>query len=82
MWTRSCGWQGSHLGQSTVGVDIGWPCGHIARTTPTCIAHLDHLLAQGGKADAVAQCPACGVPGIGRVIETHDLGGAVGGRRR
>lgn len=80
MRTRSCGWHGSHLGQPTVGVDIGWPCGHSALDNPTCIAHLDHLLARSGKPDVPAKCPACGVHGVARVIATHDLAGATGGK--
>lgn len=69
-----CGWEGPHLGQAAVGVEIGWPCQHMrGYTTPTCPAHLDRLLLQGGKASEPARCPECGVVAYARVVGTHDL---------
>lgn len=73
-WRRRCGWYGSHFGQVGVGVDIGWPCGHISGpSTPTCTAHLDYLLSQGGKASKARPCPICGVRGSAKVVGTRDL---------
>lgn len=69
-----CGWHGAHRGQVAVGVGIGWPCGHSqGPATATCVAHLDHLLSQGGKAVKAVGCPVCGTPGAATVVETHDL---------
>nr|AVN58409.1 hypothetical protein B5P44_p00114 [Mycolicibacterium sp. CBMA 213] len=70
---RPCGWHGDHHGQASVGVTVGWPCGHTAgRATPTCSAHLNHLLSQGGRADRAVQCPVCGSPGAATVVDTAD----------
>lgn len=69
-----CGWHGSHLGRAAVVVDIAWPCGHSqGLATPTCTAHLDHLLVQGGQASLAVPCPMCQVPGRARVVGTHDI---------
>lgn len=71
---RRCRWRGSHCGDVAAGVEVRWPCGHAdGHTTPTCAAHLEHLLAQGGRAREVVACPVCGVPGSARVSGTHDL---------
>ncbi len=71
--TRPCGWHGHHHGPASVDVTVGWPCGHTAeRATPTCSAHLNHLLSQGGRADRAVQCPVCEIPGAARVVDTAD----------
>ena len=72
-WTRPCGWHGDHHGPASVDVTVGWPCGHTGgRATPTCSAHLNHLLSQGGRAERVVQCPVCEIPGAARVVDTVD----------
>lgn len=71
---RPCGWRGMHSGKGAVGVDIAWPCGHSqGGTTPTCAAHLEHLLSQGGTASAAVPCAVCEIPGVARVTATHDV---------
>lgn len=72
--TRACQWHGSHRGDVTVGVLIGWPCGHLdGAATATCTGHLDHLLSQAGHADNPAPCPVCGTLGAAAVTGTQDL---------
>lgn len=64
------------MGPVTVGVVTAWPCGHHqGPSTPTCAAHLDHLLLQGGTAPNASQCNVCGRIGAASVVATHDLDG-------
>lgn len=70
----ACAWHGSHGGRVSVGVDTAWPCGHRqGRTAPTCVAHLNHLLAHGGMAERATPCSTCGAVAPARVVDTHDL---------
>lgn len=70
----TCAWHGSHVGAVSVGVDTAWPCGHPQdRTAPTCVAHLNHLLSQGGMAERETPCSTYGAVGAARVVATHDL---------
>lgn len=70
-----CRWYGTHSGEVAVGVEVGRPCGHVDKSTPTCRSHLVHLLSQGGRAHAAVPCPVCGIPGVAEVIGTCDLRG-------
>lgn len=70
-----CGWRGECHGPVTVGVTTAWPCGHSAHptATPTCPAHLQSLLVDGGTAPNPVPCTICGVVGAAKVVATEDL---------
>lgn len=70
-----CAWEGrEHTIPAVVTVDIDKDCGHaLSRATPTCIHHLNGLVATSGVAVEPTPCPACGVTSRARIVATHDL---------
>lgn len=72
-----CGWFGEGIvcaGPPICTVSVQWPCGHSeGAATPTCWAHLDRLLAEGGVSQVAVACPVCGRIGAARVVATDDL---------